>query len=117
MRNVGSPVPWLLRPSLQKNVAGLGLRQGVLPLPPGVGWGEGRTAQVSEDLVGRGFLVLLASLCFVVMGSSQGGPNPVCFLHQISCQAWIPRPGQTTYFCYLEMWGRAKIYLFIFLIF
>lgn len=62
MRNVGSLMPWLLRPSLQKNVAGLGLRQGVLPLPPGVGWGEGRTAQVSEDLDGRGFLVLLATL-------------------------------------------------------
>lgn len=105
MRNVGSLVPWLLRPSLQKNVAGLGLRQGVFPLPPGVGWGERRTAQVSEDLDGRGFLVLLASLLLCSHGEfPRKAPT---FLHQTLCQAWIPRPGQTTYFLLFGDVGKS----------
>lgn len=39
MRNVGSPGPWLWRPSLQKNAAGLELRLGAHP--PGGGGGSG----------------------------------------------------------------------------
>lgn len=59
MRNVGSLGPWLWRPSLQKNVAGLELRLGAHPPPGG---GVGRTAQVSKDLAGWGLRWLQASL-------------------------------------------------------
>lgn len=111
MRNVGSLMSRLLRPSLQKNVAGLGLRQGVLPTPRGWGGAWAALPRSARTLMGGGSLGSWHPCSFVVMGSSQGGPNPACFLHQTWCQAWIPQSSQTTCFCcYLEMGGGAKIY-------
>lgn len=97
MRNVGSLGPWLWRPSLQKNVAGLELRLGAQPPPRGGAWAA--LPRSARTLLGGGSVGSRHPCSVVVMGSSQGGPNPSRLPHQTLSQAWIPLPGQTTCFC------------------
>lgn len=107
MRNVGSPGPWLWRPSLQKNVAGLELRLGAHP-PPG-GGGESRTGQVSEDLAGWGLRWVLASLQRCSHGEFPKRAQPILPPpSDLVPGVDFPCLGLTTCFCCCLVKGEAQ---------
>lgn len=83
------------------------------PPPPVGAWAA--LPRSARTLLGGGSVGSWHPCSVVIMGSSQGGPNPSCLPHQTLCQAWIPLAWEDNLFLLLfggggERGGSTKIY-------